>query len=83
MAMAVVFVGLSSGWLIAPVPVSFLFDKYGFNLSMFLTAPWMLVHVLGVIFFSQDERKFTKKNSTESHQTLKESLIEVLTDAKV
>ena len=83
MAMATVYVGLSSGWLIITVPVSFLFEKFGFSKAMLLVAPWMLVHLLGVVFYSQDERIFIKKSSSKSQQTLKESLKEVLSDTKV
>ena len=53
MAIATVFIGFFSGWLIVPAPASYLFSKYGFNLTMLMVAPLMLVHPLGVIFFSQ------------------------------
>ena len=82
MAIATVFIGFFSGWLIVPAPASYLFSKYGFNLTMLMVAPLMLVHLLGVIFFSQDEQRVEKKNLPE-HISLKESLKQVLTDCKV
>ena len=73
MAITTVFIGFFSGWLIVPAPASYLFSKYGFNLMMLMVAPLMLVHLLGVIFFSQDEQRVEKKNLPE-HISLKESL---------
>ena len=67
MAIATVFIGFFSGWLIVPAPASYLFSKYGFNLMMLMVALLMLVLLLGVIFFSQDEQRVEKKNLPETH----------------
>lgn len=82
MAMAVVYTGMSCGWLAIPVPASFLFTKYGFSTTMFLMAPWMLIHVFGVIFYTQEGKRVDKENIPES-MSLKESLIHVFTNIKV
>lgn len=76
MALAVVCVGFCSGWLIVPAPTSYLFIKYGFNNTMLIVSPLMLVHLLGVLFYSQDTKTVTKENLPES-TSLNVSLKEV------
>lgn len=82
MAIAGTYVGFCTGWLIVSAPASYLFTKYGFNNTMFLVTPLMLVHLLGVVFYSQDSKTVAKKDLPES-VPLKESLKQVLTDVKV
>ena len=82
MALAAVFIGFFSGWLIVPASASYLFSRYGFNLTMFMLAPLMLLHLFGVILFSQEGKRVEKKNLPE-HVSLRKSLKQVLTNGKV
>ena len=82
MAIATVFVGFFSSWLILPAPTSYLFNEYGFNLTMFMIAPLMLVHLIGVIIFSQEDKEIEVTDLPEQIP-LCESLKQVLTDIKV
>ena len=61
MAIATVFIRFFSGWLIVPAPASYLFSKYGFNLTMLMVAPLMLVHLLGVIFSPKMGKELKKR----------------------
>ena len=82
MAIAAAYIGFCSGWLIVPAPASYVFTKYGFNNTMFMLAPLMLCHLLGVAFYSQRSKTVKKENSPD-RVPLREGLKQVLTNSKV
>ena len=82
MATAALYAGHCAGWLIIPAPSSYMFTKYGFNNTMFMMAPLMLVHLLGVAFFSQTGESVRKEN-TPNEEPLRETLKLVFSDGQV
>lgn len=81
-AIAAVHIGFCSGWVIVPAPASYLFTEYGFNKTMLMMAPLMLVHLLGVAFYSQKSKTITKEDSPDSIP-LRDGLKMVVTNKKV
>ena len=82
MAIAAVTCGYFAGYLLVPVPASYLFMTYGFNHAMLIASSVMLLHIPGVIFFTQGE-KFVKNEPHHKVTSLRNSLFEILTDPKV
>lgn len=81
-ATSALYAGFCSGWLIIPAPASYLFTKYGFNNTMFMLAPMMLVLLPGVAFFSQTS-KLVEKENTPDGLPLREGLMQVISDRQV
>lgn len=81
-ATAVTFAGFSAGWVVVTPLSSYLFEEYGFNRTMFILSPLMLVHLSGVAVYSQDGKNVSKENLPES-QSLKESMREIFSSATV
>ena len=82
MAIATVFIGFFSGWLIVPAPASYLFSKYGFNLTMLDGSTSDACAPAWCHIFLPRWERVEEKNLPE-HISLKESLKQVLTDCKV
>lgn len=82
LATGLAMLGFSAGFLIIPMPGGWLFATFGFNKGMLLLSPLMLVHLLGVIFYSQVGSCVPKENLPES-KTISKSLKLIAVDLKV
>lgn len=82
MAIAGASSGFFAGYLLVPVPASYLFTRYGFNVAMFLASSVMLLHLLGMVFYSQGET-VVRKDQHSKKSSLKDSLKQILSDSKV
>ena len=73
LALSVAFTGYSAGWIVVTPLASYLFSEFSFNKAMLVISPIMLVHLMGVVFYSQDNTKVRKENRPDS-KPLRESL---------
>lgn len=82
MAIATASTGYFAGYLFVPVATSYLFMRFGFNHAMFLASTVMLLHLIGVVFYSQS-KEVVRKEPLSEETSLKSSLKNILTDLKV
>ena len=81
MAISVVYIGAGAGYLLTPGLASYLFSTFSFNSALLILAAAMFGHLPGVFFFSQEGITVAKADLPES-VPLRESLTQILTDAK-
>lgn len=74
--------GFCLGIFIYPVPTTSLFVSYGFNEAMIMFSPIMLIHILGVVFFSQKNGEVAA-NKLPERKSVKESVSSMTEDPKV
>ena len=81
-ALSAAMMGLSIGLIIYPMAASYLFMHYGFNQTMMMLSPLMLLHFLGVGCYTQGHEDKMSEVKLED-RPVSQSLKIVLTDAKV
>ena len=77
--------GFSLGMILMPTPSGNLFTHFGFNKTMFILAPVMVIHLFGAVLYTQHKEDTFNSTQTESKENkpLSATLICMATNPKV
>lgn len=81
-ATGAMMLGYCTGVAIFPVPTTYIFEAYGFHVGMLIFTVPMLLHLFGVVTYTQENAIVTSKG-LPGKKPLKDSLIEIAYNGKV